>query len=520
MTTPFPTHPLYQENLQDWQLLEDCFAGERRVKSKGITYLPATPGQVLDGLGVNACGERKPGQVAYDNYKMRAVFPDFFTEGVKTLVGILNEKPAKVTVPEAMQYVVDRITQDREGIAILLRQIHFECLTTGRGGLLVDLPKRDNTDQLSDPEPYIAMYGATTIVNWDDGRFNGGLDRLNLVALDESGWERTADFQWVQKQKNRVLSLGPVDPEAANGGTYVQFVSEDGATQDLEEILPILRGETLQEIPFTFFGPVDLNSTPDQPPLIGLARLCMHIYRSEADYRYTLFMQGQETLVTIGGLTNSGELSEGSNNQALRVGADARIDLQINGDAKYIGVSSNGLPEQRMALDADRQLAAVRTGQLLAPGKMSMESGEALKTRVAAQTATLTSVAMSSAAALQAALRNIAKWKGLDPEDVTVEPNLEFSNYQIATQDLVQLITAKRLGFPMSFESLHRVAKDRGLTDATFAEEMLQIEKDPKVLTAIMALDAGDSGNNPQQTAGGPPKSTAGKAPVSNEQKK
>ena len=45
----------------------------------------------------------------------------------------------------------------------------------------------------------------------------------------------------------------------------------------------------------------DVVSDVDDPPLLDLGNACMTIYRSDADYRQNLFMQGQDTFVTIGG---------------------------------------------------------------------------------------------------------------------------------------------------------------------------------------------------------------------------
>ena len=51
-------HPLYTQHLQDWELMDDSFHGERRVKDRGYKYLPATPGQNLDGLQNNQKGRK------------------------------------------------------------------------------------------------------------------------------------------------------------------------------------------------------------------------------------------------------------------------------------------------------------------------------------------------------------------------------------------------------------------------------------------------------------------------------
>lgn len=41
------THPLYDYYAPYWKLTNDSYKGDEVVKEEGVTYLPATPGQVL-----------------------------------------------------------------------------------------------------------------------------------------------------------------------------------------------------------------------------------------------------------------------------------------------------------------------------------------------------------------------------------------------------------------------------------------------------------------------------------------
>lgn len=499
------THPLYDEMVPDWELMRVSYKGEKAVKEAGTKYLPATPGQVLDGMN----SATDPGRTAYDSYKVRAVYPDFVQVGVETLIGILNAKETIINLPPQMEYLRERCTLEGEKLSAIIRKIHEEQLVSGRLGLLADLPT--DPDQ-KNPQLYLLMYKAEKVLNWDDGGFNQGFNKLNLVVIDESGFERKDTFNWVQTEKYRVLSLGNLsenEPIADyKAGTFGTSASK---ADDVSMITPTLRGKTLDEIPFVFISAKDNVVAPEPSPLLGLARHCMTIYRAEADYRYTLYMQGQDTLVVLGGLKSD------SNGDTLRIGAGARIDIEVGGDAKYIGIGAGGLPEQRTSLQADRNQAAVRTGQLLAPGKMSMESGEALKTRVAAQTATLTSVANAAAAGLERILRIMAKWHNADPLAVKVIPNLDFTNVAIQGQDLVQLVTAKNLGYPVSYQTLFAIAAERGLSKNTFEEEVKLIESDPKSLVdRAQAMLNPPQANNAQASAGGPKKSTEGVKPKGN----
>jgi hypothetical protein len=486
-------HPDYESSIDDWTMMRDAYKGERHVKNEGKKYLPPLISHVLDGM----VRPTDQGLIAYEMYKMRAVFPDYVQSGVETLVGILNAQPAIIKLPKAMEYLLEKATNKGEAMPALLRRVHEQQLTTGRVGLLADLPA---TPDPTNPRPYIAMYNAESIINWDDGEADDIQNTLNLVVLDETTNKRGDDFSWAVNEKFRVLMLGAL-AENETKAAYYFGVFENGDSFIASEMKKaMIRGKGLDEIPFVFINSKDNLVSPDSPPLLGLGRLCFTIYRSEADYRQTLYLQGQDTLVVEGGVLTSSV----NPNEPLRVGAGARIDVNQGGDAKYIGVSSEGLEEQRIAIENDRMAAAVRTGQLLAPGKMSLESGEALKTRIAAQTATLTSVALASAAGLKRLLRIVARWLGEDETEVDVIPNLDFTNVAIAGQDLVQLITAKNLGFPLSYKQLHAVARARGLTTNTFEQEMEEINDDPQeLIDRATELAMNLKGNNPLEAAGG-----------------
>jgi hypothetical protein len=238
-----------------------------------------------------------------------------------------------------------------------------------------------------------------------------------------------------------------------------------------ELIEPKYMGRTLNKIPFIFINTKDIISIPDEPPLLGLGLSALTVYRTEADYRQNLFMQGQDTLVTIG-MQRQTDLTRQNQNEPLRTGAGSHIDIELGGDAKYIGVNSQGLSEQRQALENDRKRAEVRAGQFISNTNRQIESGAALQTRIAAQTATLNQIASAGAAALEALLKICAEWIGANPDEIKIEPNLEFANYNMSGLDMVQYMTAKNMGAPLSNESLHALFVERGLTQFDYQTEM------------------------------------------------
>lgn len=488
-------HPSYADHMPDWELLRDSVAGERKVKEKGQQYLPATQGMVHDGMQ----STEAPGYQAYLAYKTRAVYPDFVSEAVGHMLGIMHARPPKIELPSELEFLRDRASSEGESLIHLLRRINEEQLTTGRVGLLLDLPETPTT---GNPGLYLSLYRTEAILNWDVNLAQTDRTVLNLVSLDESRWERLPSLEWDWQERYRLLALGsPAANEAT--GTYGQALSE---TKDVPTTLqtPRVRGNALTEIPFVFVNTKDNLPDPDRPPLLGLARLCMTIYRGEADYRQNLFMQGQDTFVTIGA-PDTGEDGE-------RVGAGAMLNLPANADAKYVGVQSNGLGEQRQALETDRAMAAQRAGQLATAKSKSIESGEALQTRIASVTATLNSIALCGAAGLERLLKIAARWVGADESAVRVEPNLQFGDLAFGPRDIVELASARSMGAPLSRKSFHDVLKDRGFTRMDYEEEIAEIESEEPLLNLMSMADLpGDGPPSGGDTSGG--SAQAGAAP-------
>ena len=144
-------------------------------------------------------------------------------------------------------------------------------------------------------------------------------------------------------------------------------------------------------------------------------------------------MSGQETLVIINGDAPSA------------VGAGVVLTLKASKDdhppdAKYVGPAGTGIAAHREAIQDERENAAAAGARLFDAEKKSAESGDALRIRYAAQTATLTSIAQASAQGLEKALRHIAVMIGARPDEVVVKPNLSFVDAGLTPREAVELV--------------------------------------------------------------------------------
>ena len=481
-------HPDYSARRPDWVVMFDTHEGQRNIKSKTTTYLPATSGmRALSSSPSQLDGE---GAELYNAYLTRAFFPDLVKETVRALTGILDREAANIELPDALEDMREIATAKGESLNDLLIKIHMNQLLYGRLGLLLDVdPGRDL--------PVIVPYPAPQILNWDDltatnspkqqddEKRTEAIRRLLMTVLDESRFERdTGDrFTWNLVPRYRALTLGD-----AGQNVYTTQVERDGVLQ--EAIVPMIRGRSLDQIPFTFINTTDLMTPPAEVPLINLANLALAIYRGEADHRAALFMSGQDTLVITGYDINQGDV-DGNPSQDAKpiIGSGAYLNIPgENGDAKFIGPDSNALSEQRASLEADYQRAGEEGIKLLSSGA-GAEAAETLRIRVAARTATLQTIAQTAATGLESALRQAAVWVGANPDDVKVEPNLDFIDETQDPKDLLAYAQAKKSKVPLSWKSIHNILRQKDYTDFTFEEELDQIEEESN-------MDAFDTGGD------------------------
>lgn len=454
-------HPSYDHREPDWQQIADGYEGQRRIKMNGVKYLPATGGQIELGMGNDNQGKAKLGQMLYNAYLIRANYPAVLQDTANALVGILNREPPVIELPTALEDLLENATDQGEPLEALLRRIQLNQLLYGRHGIMLDV---DETRDL----PYLVDHAARRIINWDDEAMEGRAERqLTMVVTDETRQTRTG-FRWEEQKKFRALSLGDA------GNVYTVTIEDDGARG--EAIVPSVQGKTLDFIPFTFINAADLVPEVSEIPLLGLSNLALTIYRGDADYRHALFMQGQDTLVIIGE-----DIDPEDPEQKIIVGSGAMINLpgsKTETDAKFIGAESDGIAEMRESQESLDAKAGQYGLQMMSQGA-GAEAAETLKIRVAARTADLVSVAVTSAKGLEQSLKQAAEWVGANPDEVRVEANTDFIEETMTAAELLGYMNAKSRGAPLSLKSVHALMRKGDLTQLSFEDEQEELDSEP-----------------------------------------
>lgn len=413
-------HPDYQSHVDEWNLMRSAIRGTTAIKEEGVTYLPMPQG---------FSNQTDKGVSIYNAYKSRAQFPEITSPTVLGMLGVIHRVEAKIEMPSAMEPLWERATKDGLPLEAFHRMITHELLSTGRYGILVDAA---SAAEGGSDIPWMVGYTTETIINWSTDS--------DFFVLDENHLKRDG-FAWVDTNQWRVLEL--------KEKVYTVTVYDDsGPMQDQIATPNAIGGKVLEEIPFVMIGTLHLKPEVQDPPLLGVARAAVSIYQLSADYRFQLFMSGQETLFCY-------------NMEApAAVGAGVIVSVEgINKDmhmpsAEYVGPSCAGIDAHKQAMDDEKATAAEAGARMFHSSAPNQESGDARKIRYAAETATLTSIAQTSAQGLERALKHIAIMMGLNPDDVVVTPNLDFIESTLNPTEAAKLVELWQ-GGAISYETLY-----------------------------------------------------------------
>jgi hypothetical protein len=474
-------HPSYTGHIRDWEACRDVYHGQSAVKARdgGKRYLPPTMGMILDGMR----GREDVGAKNYATYLERAKLDGFFADAIDFFLGLLWHAPPVFDLQPTLEAVFGKgqpATSDGENLTQLLRRMHVEQMVTGRLGLLADMPAEES----STPTPYIELYPTESIINWDDGARQLARRSLNLVVIDESGYVLRPSLDWEMEKRYRVLVLGsPLENEEKAVYRFA-VVKEGGALDPTALQKPALRGRPLEELPFVFCGTKGTTTCVDDPPFLALVNSVIAVYQQYADYRQSLHVQGQDTLVTIGA----------EKDEVVSVGAGAHINISNpKGDAKFIGISADGLGEVRQAIENERMQAAKKAGEMLADNSKQRESGEALVERGGKKGASILDIANTSAEALQRILRIVAKWMGAGEAEVnkiTVTPNRKFGTPKLVVKDLLEMVQAYVLNAPITLQSIHEHNVAHGGSTLTWDELIAAKRSEVELLADLLPMPA------------------------------
>lgn len=382
----------------------------------------------------------------YDSYKGRAQFFNAAGRTLDGLAGMLNRKPCIVEVPEGLEKYLDNVDGKGHTISQFVDMVCKDVLTTGWGGLLVDMPKSDDTVSQADVEEkglyaYMVYYKAEacTKFRWQTkGRFNS----LRYVILKEpTEVDSAGTYNTEIKDYYRVL-------EIREDGKYWQTLYND-KLEPIFEIDPKDKAGNFSELPFWFMS---VNTEPEEPLLSDLVNVNISHYKKSADYENGLHWTGVPTPYARGYMPETRYDENGKEIPAepMKLGGTQFVYFpQGTEQVAYLEFGGSGLAQLASAMQSDEERMAILGARIIAQQKKGVEAAETAKIHNAAENSVLASFANNMSESFSIALWKYLVWTtGTDiPKDeVKVSINTDYDVSTMSPAELTALVSLWQTG--------------------------------------------------------------------------
>ncbi len=482
-------HTEYVQRQEDWRTVRDSVQGQRVIKARRDTYLPVPPGMSAAVHDFASNGKRNVTS-RYDQYLAFGEFPELIAPAIDGFQGIIHTSNPNIELPTKLQYLLEEATPEGEPLDVLWERVTREILTTGRISLLCDIS--------SDDKIRMASYATENLINWRlKERQEGGDPEFTVVQEFKS----VVDPADVFTEKDRVIyrelrliegvyQVRVWEAEAdfkhslsLAGNTNAGTKTSNNATPTIVEnwMTPVLFGKPFEKIPIIVINTQKTGFEYGPVPVMALVRRTLSIYRRTADYNRALYIKG-DPQIWMSGVTKE--------QAPTQIGGESIWTLP-NPQAKvqYLDIDGQGIPLMKGAIDDDYERFYQEGGRLMDTSDRPAESGEAIRRRQASNQVSLRSIAQNAGESMQAALRKIAEFMGEDPTTVVFEADLDFAESTMEGRELLDLMSAKIQGAPLSQKSIHAKASRGGITEMTFEEELEQLSTEDAGVSGLPEVE-------------------------------
>lgn len=480
MSRPDFMRPELSKMLSTYQLLEDCYNGERAIKGT----VSQNSGGHNNGGGASWYGfspylpDPSPAKEddeirkhRYAAYLKRAVFYNVTRRTVAALVGQIFSKYPTYDLNE-LDYLETDVDGAGQSLVQQAKNAAVQCLLKGGGGLLADMPVNSGVTKASMSSggirPTINHYERESIINWRVIKV-GANYKLGLLVLSESYVKEDDGYE--QEIGEQLLVLRLVDGQAES-----EILRKDNKGDWLSLGVNVLRdhrGSPLAEIPFYFYGAVNNDAEIDDSPVYDIAELNIHHFMNSADYEEGVWLMSQPTLV-ISGLTQPwvDDVLKGG----IAIGSRSGLLLPQGGDAKLLQAEAN-----------DKAMAAMqhKEAQMKALGAKLVETSKQAKTATEAaqdasdETSTLTTIANNLSDAYSKAVRACGRYIGIATDGLFVTLNTQFNFAKMSPEQQAQMVANWQSGAITFAEMRAAMVESEVATieDSNEAQETIKVEQ-------------------------------------------
>lgn len=384
------TNVKYDKYVDQWSRIRDVLDGSDAIKGKAETYLPRLQGQT---------------DSEYRAYKLRASFFNMSSRVFSANIGMITRRTPTLDFPKAMaSYLED--TSSFMSFYELFVSLSKELLAVGSAGVLIDI---------NDDIPTPIMYRCESILDWTHKN-----RELTSLILAESTYEGDS---YIDTYYHLYIS---------DKGIYTVDTYKEG-NEDPVQVVPKYKGMALDFIPFVGVNTLGIDMTPVKSPILDIIDMNLSHYLTSADYEHGLHFVALPTPV-FSGVTFDSAVKLGSSEGIVLPSKDAK--------AYYLEFQGQGLDSLRKALQDKQSQISLFSARLQDTNTKGSEAENTVRLRYAADSASLTDIAVSTELALQKTYEYIAIWLDVDPDAIDINLNKDFLSTKLTPNELKELAKA------------------------------------------------------------------------------
>jgi len=370
----------------------------------------------------------KQSKQKYEQYVNRGIYYNVISRTTSAIIGTILRKDPDM---DDSFKTVKELTE-REFIVDLLKGL----LLQGRSGILTDF-----NDEKQEAE-MIPIQGVN-IVNWRDDN--------SLIVLKESTYVEDKDdkYKLIAQTNYRELFL--------QDGVYTTRIwvpegKNSWVVKPGSEIIPTVRGKTLDYIPFQFISAFDTTPEVHAPVLYNLGDINISHFRTSVDMEHVAHYSALPTPWVAGDFQSYGEEEQV---QEVQIGSETAWHMTENtkvGFLEFTGISIDSLAD----IMSHKEEQMLNIGIRLLSDKKGVESAESLTIRSNSENATLLGMVLSIESAIVSSLETINLWSNITTEPL-FEMSKDFSPTQLTDKDIeiqLKLLTEGKLSEQTFLENL------------------------------------------------------------------
>lgn len=442
-------HKNFQAYYSKWTKMRDVFAGDEQMKKNSARYIPPLNGQ-------------KSTDDSYKEVIQREVFENYTKATGKGIAGLIFAKNPLLEPTPKVKAIQENIDLAGNNIIDLAQMVVNEVVEVGRCGLLIDMLNIDTAGltrydaEKLNIRPYVKLYQAENIINWDYQLINNKTE-LSLLVLQEVYSEYVSMFEREDKYRYRVYAI-------EDGICVIRiFQTIDNKTFSLvSETIPKMNGKALDFIPFICFNDKNLGIEPSNPPLLDIANINISHWYLSVERRNALHFVGFPSVYGVG--------IQKRTNEEVHLGAGT-INIFDNPQAKleYLQLSADGLGSVEKALEEKKQAMLALGARLLAPDSASQISENTMQMKTAGQRAVIIQIAETISRGITRALDYLSMWLGETPSNV-FSLNTDYNLSEINPQLMTAMFTGNQIGL-LPLEDIYNNLKKGEMTEFETFEE-------------------------------------------------